>query len=113
MKHAKPEDYYTASDPEKWESVDRLLARSPVTATEQNLLACLRATQSRRESFIEALVGTAIGFCVALVGQVFIMQYYGYATTLVHDLGITLFFTGLSIIRSYAVRRFFEARRKT
>ena len=86
--------------------------KPPITATEQHLRDCLRATQSRRESFIEALVGTAIGFCVALVGQVFIMAYYGIASTLVQDFGITLFFTGISIIRSYAVRRFFEGRRK-
>lgn len=105
-----------ADDPEKWETVDRLLGRSPITATEQHLshrLDALRyAPQSRRESFTEALVGTAIGFCVALVGQVFIMAYYGIASTLVQDFGITLFFTGLSIIRSYLVRRFFEGRRR-
>lgn len=59
---------------------------------------------------IEALVGTGIGFVVALMSQVFIMWLYGLPSTFGQDLGITLFFTGISIIRSYLVRRFFNWR---
>jgi hypothetical protein len=57
---------------------------------------------------IEVLVGTAIGFCIALASQVFIMAHYGIQTTLAQDAWITVFFTGVSILRGYAVRRFFN-----
>jgi hypothetical protein len=58
---------------------------------------------------VEALVNTAIGFCIALAGQVFITRYYGIATTFQQDFLITCFFTGISILRGYAVRRLFNS----
>lgn len=67
--------------------------------------------QTRRESFVEALVGTAIGFCVAFAGNAWIHYYYNMEMSTSQNVGITLFFTGVSIIRSYLVRRFFEGRR--
>lgn len=64
--------------------------------------------QSKRWSLIETLSSTAIGFCVALCGQVFIMWWYGVKISFLHNVSITIFFTGLSIIRGYSVRRFFN-----
>ena len=52
--------------------------------------------------------GTAIGFLLSLLAQAFIMPWYGIPTSLEQDLGIVLFFTGISILRGYAVRRFFN-----
>ena len=68
--------------------------------------------QTKTQSAIAALVGTGIGFVVALCSQVFIMWHYGLPSTLTQDVGITLFFTGVSILRSYAVRRFFNRRQQ-
>jgi|SaaInlStandDraft_7_1057024.scaffolds.fasta_scaffold456467_1 hypothetical protein len=63
--------------------------------------------QSRLESFIEVCLGTAIGFAVSyLVGPV--MYWYldvPYSNT--GNFVITSGFTVLSIIRGYAVRRWF------
>lgn len=64
--------------------------------------------QTKKQSAIEALAGTAVGFIVAMCGQIFITWHYGIATSLAQDAWITLFFTGLSIIRGYGVRRFFN-----
>lgn len=64
--------------------------------------------QSKTQSMIEVLTGTAFGFIIALLSQVFIMQHYGIQTTLAQDAWITVFFTGVSILRGYAVRRFFN-----
>lgn len=64
--------------------------------------------QSRRQSAIEALAGTAIGFCISVLAQMFITKLYGIPTTLEQDVWITVFFTGISIIRGYSVRRFFN-----
>ena len=64
--------------------------------------------QTPRQSLIETLCGTALGFLIAFLPQLFIMQHYGIATTLSQDAMITVFFTGISILRGYAVRRFFN-----
>lgn len=64
--------------------------------------------QTPKWSAIEALTGTAIGFVVALFGQVFMMWLHGVAMSFFNNVLITLFFTGLSIIRGYLVRRFFN-----
>lgn len=66
--------------------------------------------QTHRQTLVEVLVGTGIGFVVALISQVFIMWHYGLPSTFGQDIGITLFFTGISILRGYAVRRFFNWR---
>ena len=64
--------------------------------------------QTSRQSAIEVLVGTAIGFLIAFLAQLFIMRLYGIPSTISQDLAITCFFTGVSILRSYAIRRFFN-----
>lgn len=66
--------------------------------------------QTWRQSMVEALVGTGIGFVVALISQVFIMWWYHLPSTFEQEVGITLFFTGISILRGYAVRRYFNWR---
>lgn len=64
--------------------------------------------QTRRQSAIEVVTGTAIGFAIALVAKVWITGHYGIGTSLQQDFFITTFFTGISILRGYAVRRAFN-----
>lgn len=64
--------------------------------------------QSKHQSAIEVLFGTLIGFLIAFLAQLFIMRFYGIPSTISQDLAITCFFTGISILRGYAVRRFFN-----
>jgi hypothetical protein len=64
--------------------------------------------QSKTQSAIEVVAGTTIGFIIAMLAQVFITWQYGIASTLTQDFWITIFFTGISIIRGYAMRRFFN-----
>lgn len=64
--------------------------------------------QTRLQSLVETLSGTAIGFIVALAAQVFITRWYQIPTSIQQDVWITVFFTGISIIRGYAVRRAFN-----
>lgn len=65
-------------------------------------------SQSRLGSAVEALTNTGIGFIVAICGQVFITWLYDIRTSFQQDLLITVFFTGLSILRGYWVRRLFN-----
>jgi hypothetical protein len=64
--------------------------------------------QSKRMSAVEAITNTTVGFVIALVCQVWIVSYYGIKTTFQQDVLMTTFFTGVSIIRGYMVRRFFN-----
>lgn len=64
--------------------------------------------QSRRMSFIESLVNVAVGYGVAVASQVIVFPWFGIAITFADTLEIGLIFTGVSIVRSYALRRWFE-----
>lgn len=59
---------------------------------------------------IESCINVAIGYAVALLSQLLIFPMYGIHIPLSDNIGIGLWFTVISIIRSYAVRRWFTKR---
>ena len=67
--------------------------------------------QSRLGSLIESVVNIAIGLIVALVSQLIVFPLVG-----IHDvafstnLEIAAYFTAISLVRSYVIRRWFNAR---
>ena len=65
--------------------------------------------QSRLESFVEVALGTAIGFVVATVSQLLIFPRYGIEKPIAIHLAIVCWFTGISLIRGYVLRRWFNA----
>lgn len=69
-------------------------------------------TQSRRMSFTESCCSVAIGFIVAILSQLVIFPLFGIHIALSDNLLIGAFFTVISIIRSYAVRRLFNRMRQ-
>lgn len=68
----------------------------------------LRPVQSRRMSLVETFANVAIGFAVALTAQRLVFPLFGWTPSLEQNLGIGAIFTGVSIVRSYCVRRLFE-----
>lgn len=66
--------------------------------------------QSRSISLMEATAGTAIGFAVSLAITFTVLPAFGYEVTATDAWGITTIYTAASIVRSYAVRRAFNAR---
>lgn len=64
--------------------------------------------QTRVESLIEVLVGTAFGFVLSILISIFVYPAFGHAFSLSQNAGITSIFTIASILRGYAVRRFFN-----
>lgn len=64
--------------------------------------------QSRKHSFLEACLGTLIGYIIALLGQALIFPLFGIYTSVQEDMLIAGLFTGISLLRSYFVRRFFN-----
>lgn len=64
--------------------------------------------QSKLYSFIESISNVLIGYFVALVSQIIIFPFFGINATIKDNLIIGLWFTIISIIRSYLLRRFFN-----
>lgn len=65
-------------------------------------------TQSRTASLFESITNVAIGYSVALASQFVIFPQYGIHISLSDNIAIGLWFTVISIGRSYAVRRIFN-----
>lgn len=85
-----------------------LSTAEPRQQSEPSSANATKPGQTSLQSWAEVLGGTAIGFLLSLAAQAFIMPWYGIHTTLSQDTGIVIFFTGISILRGYAVRRFFN-----
>ncbi|UCV26710.1 DUF7220 family protein [Ferribacterium limneticum] len=66
-------------------------------------------TQSRAMSMVETLANIAIGLVVSLISQLVIFHAYDVKLPLSSNVEIVLWFTVVSIIRSYTLRRFFNA----
>ena len=66
--------------------------------------------QSKRDSLIESLTSTTIGIIIGIVLNVTILPIFGYPVSLSDSLWISVIFTAVSVIRSYAVRRIFNSK---
>lgn len=64
--------------------------------------------QTRLESLIEALTNVAIGFGINLVANMTILPAMGFKLSIGDGLLIGVFFTGISVARSYVLRRWFQ-----
>ena len=65
--------------------------------------------QSRLMSAVEAVTNVAVGFGVAVMRQALVFPLFGIHATMGEHVAIGGVFTVVSVIRSYALRRFFEA----
>jgi hypothetical protein len=66
--------------------------------------------QSRLHSFIEALVNVIIGYGVALASQLALFPLFGIHIPLSDNFYIGAWFTLISLVRSYIIRRWFARR---
>ena len=65
--------------------------------------------QSRLMSMVEAITNVVVGYGVAVVTQILIFPIFGLQTTLGQNLAMGGIFTIVSLLRSLALRRFFES----
>ena len=65
--------------------------------------------QSRLMSLTESVANVIVGYGVAVVTQILIFPVFGLHTTLTQNLKMGAVFTVVSIARSFALRRVFEA----
>ena len=66
--------------------------------------------QSKLGSLIESCVNIVIGYSVALLSQIAIFPLFGIYVPLSTNLWIGFWFTVVSLVRSYIIRRWFNAR---
>lgn len=65
--------------------------------------------QSRLMSLVEAVANVIVGYGIAVVTQILIFPVFGLHTTLAQNLKMGAVFTVVSLARSFALRRLFEA----
>ena len=66
--------------------------------------------QSRVASLAESVMNVLIGYGVALASQLVIFPMFGIHLPLSDNLAIGAWFTVISLVRSYCIRRWFNAR---
>ncbi len=64
--------------------------------------------QSKRMSMMESLTNVAVGYGVAVSAQIVVFPMFGLEVALADNLAIGAIFTGISIVRSFTLRRVFE-----
>lgn len=64
--------------------------------------------QSKKQSIIESIVNTLIGYIIAVLSQMVIFPVFGIEIPLSDNLMIALYFTVVSLLRSYLLRRYFN-----
>ena len=67
--------------------------------------------QSRLMSAVEATANVAVGYGIAVITQVMVFPLFGLNASLIENLILGSIFTIVSLIRSYTLRRMFNALR--
>ena len=67
--------------------------------------------QSRVMSFVEATTNVVVGYVLAILTQLAVFPLFGLEAALGEHMAIGLAFVGVSLARSYLLRRLFEAMR--
>jgi hypothetical protein len=63
-------------------------------------------------SLVEAVTNVAVGYGLALATQIVVFPWFGLHPSLRENLTISCLFTGISLLRSFALRRLFEAMKR-
>lgn len=67
-------------------------------------------SQSRLGSFIEAWINVLIGFTINFIANLVIFPIFGWQISVMENLALGVVYTAISVARSYAIRRWFNAR---
>ena len=65
--------------------------------------------QSRTMSLVESVANVVVGYGIAVASQILIFPAFGLHITMAQNLKLAAAFTIISICRSFALRRIFEA----
>lgn len=70
-------------------------------------------SQTRIGSLVESVINVAIGFVVSVLLTAAVLPAYGHSVSWGDNLQITAIFTVASIVRGYALRRWFNGKVRT
>lgn len=65
-------------------------------------------SQSRKGSATEAVINVLVGLAVSMTANALVFPLYGFHPSLMDNIGITLIYTVISLVRSYWLRRLFN-----
>ena len=68
-------------------------------------------TQSRTMSLVESATNVIVGYILAILTQLAVFPLFGIEAAIHEHLAIGLVFVGVSLARSYLLRRLFESLR--
>ena len=66
--------------------------------------------QSKKDSLIESLTSTTIGWLIGVILNLTVLPLFDYNITVVDSLLVSLIFTAVSVARGYVVRRIFDSK---
>jgi len=66
--------------------------------------------QSRKHSLIESTVNIVVGYSISVVSQIFIFPLFGINISILTNMHMGLYFTVVSLCRSYIIRRWFNSK---
>ena len=66
--------------------------------------------QTKKESMIESLTSTTIGWLIGVILNLTVLPLFDYNITVTDSLLVSLIFTAVSVARGYVVRRIFNSR---
>ena len=64
--------------------------------------------QSKKMSLLESITNVCIGYLVALISQIIVFPFFGINVPIRDNLLIGFWFTVISIVRSYTLRRIYN-----
>jgi len=67
-------------------------------------------SQTRMSSFTESVVNMTSGYVIGVLSQIAVFPVLGVSVTMGENLILGVYFTIVSIVRSYVVRRWFNRR---
>jgi hypothetical protein len=65
--------------------------------------------QTRWQSFLEAVTNIVVGYALAVLTQIIVFPLFGLHPSLGENFLLAMIFTSISLIRSFAIRRLFNA----
>lgn len=68
------------------------------------------SAQTRAGSLAESGINVGIGYCVAVMSQIVIFPLFGINVPVLTNFWIGAWFTVISLVRSYIIRRWFNSK---
>ena len=68
--------------------------------------------QTKKQSMIESLTSTTIGWLIGVILNMLVLPLFDYDVSLTDGVLISIIFTAVSVIRSYVIRRWFNSKER-